>query len=175
MQHTDWWDKLDFEWKKQIYLNYRLSKEDITWRINAFLDDSYGLNFIMVKIFNLESDNPSADLVNLNIYIQNIIENLDEFTKNNIQSTEELILQGLDDLKPLKCFPNLQLVYLDNCSTLDLYKLNDIEEIIFYETPEYPTNKPPLCDITENFKEKIKILKNPFDGVKKYFETKNNS
>ena len=114
----DCWKKLDFEWRKQIYLNYRLSKEDIACRTSAFLDDSFGLNFIMVRKFNLESDNPNADLVNLNNYIK---------------------------------------------------------EISFYETPEYPTNKPSLYYSAENFKGNITILNNPFEEVQKYFSRKSNS
>lgn len=171
----DCWKKLDFEWRKQIYLNYRLSKEDIACRTSAFLDDSFGLNFIMVRKFNLESDNPNADLVNLNNYIKNKIENLEELTLYKLLSIEELILYGLDNLKPIECFSNLKLVYLDHCKTQDLNLLNNIKEISFYETPEYPTNKPSLYYSAENFKGNITILNNPFEEVQKYFSRKSNS
>lgn len=164
-----WWKSLDFKWKKQIYLNYRLSHEDISWRIRAFLDDSYGLDFIMCKIFNIESDNPNDDLLKLDLYVNNEILKINETAVANLQSIEEIVLQDIDNLKPLEYLPNLKLVYLDHCKIQDINILKNIDKLSFYEVPECPTNTPSLYHNSDVFNKKVKIILNPFVEVKEYF------
>ena len=169
-----WWNSLDYTWKKQIYLNYRLSKEDINWRVSAFLDDSYGLEFIMCKIFNIESDSPNDDLIKLDNYVKHEIIKIDKATIVDLQSIEEIILQDIDNLKPIESLTNLKLVYLDHCKTHSLNTLSNVNELCFYETPEYSTNTPSLYRNSVNFNDNIKIIKNPFDEVQHYFNKKTN-
>lgn len=169
-QNPNWWNNLDNNWKKLIYLNYRLSKEDDYWRISTFLDDSYGLEFIMCKIFKLESDNPCDDLVKLDSYVNNQLLKIDESIAQGMLLIEELCLQGVNTLKPLEYFPKLKLVYLDHCKTHDINTLNNLNKLRFYETPEYPTNIPSFYHDTDAFSENVNIIKNPFVEVQKYFE-----
>lgn len=175
LNHThnlNWWSSLDYNWKKQIYLNYRLSKEDISWRINAFLDDSYGLEFIMCKIFDLESSNPSDDLMLLDTFVKREILKVDKIILENFQSIEEIILQNVDELKPIEYLSKLKLVYFDNCKIHNVNSLSNINELRVYETPEHPTNTPSLYHNSEYFNTNVRIIKNPFEEVQEYFKGK---
>lgn len=174
VQNLNWWYNLDYNWKKQIYLNYMLSKQDVSCRNGAFLDDSYGLEFILCEIFKFESDNPNDDLVKFNVFIQDKILKIDKEIAKEILFIEELCLQGVNNLKPLEHFLELKLVYLDHCKIDDINSLNNLNKLQFYETPEYPTNTPSLYLNSNTFSKNVKIIQNPFIEVNKYFDKKRN-
>lgn len=164
------WNSLQYTWKKQIFLNYLLSLNSAQWRKSAFLDDSYGLEFIVCKILKIETDKPEADLINLDNWVKEKISNLNENEIRELFYIKEIILQGLNSLKPLEFFPKLRLVYLDHCEISDINSLNNLIQLFFFESPEYPTNNPSLYKDPEYFSEQVNIISNPFDYIQNYFE-----
>lgn len=166
---SDYWRELEYEWKKQLYLNYLLSQQEFNWRTSAFFDDSYGLEFIFCKILDLETEDPENDLVKLNQLIKDRIFSMNS---NAIQDTfkiKEIILQGVNTLKPLNWLENLELVYLDHCDLSDINTLKNISRLKFYESPDYPTNKPSLYKNPNFFSEDIQIIQNPYIFLHEYF------
>jgi hypothetical protein len=171
-QLLKWWNGLDYKWKKLIYLNYRLSNEEINLRISTFLDGSYGLEFIMVEVFKLESDNHDDALIKLDKYVKSQILKIDDNIIRSMLQIEELCIEDVNTLKPLEYFPKLKLVYLDHCKSQDINYLNNLNRLQFYESPEYPTNTPSLYFNSDAFNESVKIIKNPFEAVHIYFDEK---
>jgi len=169
-KEVQFWNSLQYTWKKQIFLNYLLSLNSAQWRKSAFLDDSYGLEFIVCKILKIETDKPEADLINLDNWVKEKISNLNENEIRELFYIKEIILQGLNSLKPLEFFPKLRLVYLDHCEISDINSLNNLIQLFFFESPEYPTNNPSLYKDPEYFSEQVNIISNPFDYIQNYFE-----
>ncbi|MGI6410221.1 MAG: DarT ssDNA thymidine ADP-ribosyltransferase family protein [Bacteroidales bacterium] len=169
-KEVQFWNSLQYTWKKQIFLNYLLSLNSAQWRKSAFLDDSYGLEFIVCKILKIETDNPEADLINLDNWVKEKISNLNENEIRELFYIKEIILRGLNSLKPLEYFPKLRLVYLDHCEISDINSLNNLIQLFFFESPEYPTNNPSLYKDPEYFSEQVNIISNPFDYIQNYFE-----
>jgi hypothetical protein len=164
-----YWNSLQYTWKKQIFLNYLLSIKSLKLKKLAFLDDSYGLEFIICDILINETVEPEVDFDNFNNWLEKKISNLNENEIVELFDIKEIILQGINSLKPLELFPNLRLVYLDNCEIKDINSLNNLNYLSFYESPEYPTNNPSLYQNPEYFSKQINITSNAFDFIEKYF------
>lgn len=163
------WNSLEYDWQKIILLNYLVSQNSLQWRMNALLDDSYGLEFIACKILKIETDNPETDLINLDNWVKKKISILTKGEIRELFTIKEIILQNLNSLKKLELFPNLEIVYLDHCQIDDINSLNNLLNLAFYESPEYPTNIPSLYKTPEYFSEKVNIIKHPFDFITNHF------
>lgn len=163
------WDNLSYGWKKQIFLNYVLSQNTLQWRKIAFLDDSYGLEFILCKILGFESENPENDLLKINNWVQEKLSELNEIKISELFKITEIAVQGLGSLEPLEYFPNLHLVYLDHCETKDINKLKNLDKLAFYETNEYPTNNPSLYTNSDYFSSQVNIISNTYEYIQNYF------
>lgn len=168
-QNITKWNNLSYEWKELIYLNYRLSKEDIAWRINTFLDDSFGLTYIFCEILDFQTGNSENDAVKFEKWLKKSISKLSQLEISELFTIKEILVREVTSLKPLEYFPNLRLVYLDHCQINEINILSNIDKLQFYETPEYPTNTPSLYYNSEEFNDNVKIIKNPFDEVQQYF------
>ena len=149
-----------------------MSKVDIDERINIFLDDSAGIEYFMCKHLNILTDNYNEELELLDNYVRDKILEIDSNLLNEISLLEEMCLQDVDSLKPLDNFPNLELVYLDHCKTSEINLLHNLDKLKFYETPEYPTNKPSLYLDSITFNSDVKILQEPAKYINKYFRCK---
>lgn len=169
-----WFKNLSSEWQKHLILNHLLSKENIDNRKAAFLDDSYGLEFFICKFIGIETENPENDLMSLRKIIKNQVNNINLNTIDEILEIDEIILQDIDDLTPLEKFSKLKLVYFDHCDISGINKLDINHNVQFYETPEYPTNKPSLYQERDFFKNKIKIINDPYLFVNEYFKNIDN-
>lgn len=168
----EWWIRLPIKWQRQLFLNYLLSQCDIKWRIKAFLDDSFGLEFILCKALNIETKDPNRDLDSLDKFIKAKLGDIQ--TSEIIKTIElkEIILNGLDNLKHLEVFSRLELVYLDHCKTTEINQLPNLQSIVFYESPEYPTNSPSFYQESNSFISKVNIDFDPIDSIKKHFSKK---
>jgi hypothetical protein len=169
-KEVNYWNNLKYNLKKEIFLNYLLSLNNVQLRKSAFLDDSYSLEFILCKILKMEFDLPESDLNNFDNWVKGKISNLTENEIRALFYIEEIILQGLNSLKLLEFFPKLRLVYLDHCIIEDINSLTNLNHLSFYESPGYPTNIPSLNKNPEYFLEQVNIITNPTEYIQNYFK-----
>ena len=105
------WSRLSKIWKVVVYKQWLLFIKK-QFPLSAFLrDDSYGVDFLLCKVLNMESSNPNADLEQLEVLIDNSLKDIDDNTLYEIFSMEFLaITPEITYLSPLNNFFNLKII-----------------------------------------------------------------
>ena len=86
------WSRLSKIWKVMVYKQWLLFIKK-QFPLSAFLrDDSYGVDFLLCKVLNMESSNPNADLEQLEVMIDNSLKDVDDNTLYEIFSMEFLAI-----------------------------------------------------------------------------------
>lgn len=108
---TKQWDSLPYIWKVMVFKEWLLFIKN-KFPLSTFLwDDSYGVDFLLCKALNIESDNPNTDLKQLELTISNGLKNVDENTLYEIFSMEFMVIfPEITYIAPLKFFPNIKVI-----------------------------------------------------------------
>lgn len=105
------WNNLPSIWKAMVYKEWLLFLK-YKFPLSTFLwDDSYGVDFLLCKVLNIESNSPNADLEQLELIISNGLMDLNENTLCEIFSMQFLTLSPeITYLSPLKFFQDIKIV-----------------------------------------------------------------
>lgn len=108
---TKQWNSLPYIWKVMVFKEWLLFIKN-KFPLSAFLlDDSYGVDFLLIKALGMESDNPNADIEQLEITITNELKNVDENTLYEIFSMEFIVISSeITYIAPLKFFSNIKVI-----------------------------------------------------------------
>lgn len=103
------WNNLLKIWRTTAYKAWLLLVKH-KFPLNTYLwDDSYGIDFLLCKVLNIESSDPEKDLGHLNSIIEEEMSNITTDTLDIIFSMQFLPLSsGITYLSPLRYFPNVK-------------------------------------------------------------------
>ena len=105
------WDKLPAPWKAMAYKEWLLFLKN-KFPLSTFLrDDSYGIDFLLCKALNIESNNPDNDLKQLDLIVSDGLKSINENSLSEIFSMQFLaVLSEITYIAPLKYFPNIKVL-----------------------------------------------------------------
>lgn len=105
------WNNLPKIWRTTAYKAWLLFVEH-KFPLNTYLwDDSYGMDFLLCKVLNIESSDPEVDLCNLNSVIEEGMSNITTDTLDIIFSMQFLPLSSeITYLSPLRYFPDIKVL-----------------------------------------------------------------
>ena len=108
---SEQWNSLPDIWKSVVYKEWLLFLKN-KFPLSTFLwDESYGVDFLLCKVLNIESNNPNVDLEQLEHIISDGLMDMDETTLREIFSMQFLALSPqITYLSPLKFFPDIKVV-----------------------------------------------------------------
>lgn len=141
--HIIWnyWNNLPIYWKELLFKEwlYFIHKKE---SLKTFLwDDSYGLDFLLCKSLNIESENPNLDLIELEKYIKDAMNRIDTSILLEIFDMEFVALdREITYISPLRYFRNLKIVdfHCTNESQItDFYALKRETNIYVLDYADY--------------------------------------
>ena len=102
---------LNNDWKQLVYKNWLLLKM-LQYPLDLFLyDDSYGMDFLLCKALEWESNNPEEDLKKLERFVNSRLQHISEEIADSICQMEFIhINSNIDNLSPLSLFNNIKIV-----------------------------------------------------------------
>ena len=102
---------LNNDWKQLVYKNWLLLKM-LQYPLDVFLyDDSYGMDFLLCKALEWESNNPEEDLKKLERFVNLRLQHISEEIADSICQMEFIhINNNIDNLSPLSLFNNIKIV-----------------------------------------------------------------
>ena len=105
------WNNLPKIWRITAYKTWMLFFEH-KFPLSTYLwDDSYGMDFLLCKVLNIESSDPEKDLSHLDSIIEEVMRNITTDILDNIFSMEFLSLHSeITYLSPLRYFPNIKVL-----------------------------------------------------------------
>lgn len=108
---TKQWDNLPITWKTMVFKEWLLFINN-KFPLSTFLwDDTYGVDFLLCKTLNIESDNPNTDLEQLESIVSDGLKDVDENTLYEIFSMEFIVMSPkITYIAPLQFFPNIKAI-----------------------------------------------------------------
>lgn len=105
------WSRLPKIWKTTVYKQWLLFVKN-KFPLSIFLlDDSYGVDFLLCNVLNMESNNPDADIDQLEFMIAKGLNDIEDDTLYEIFSMEFLsIPTEIAYLSPLKFFQHIKVI-----------------------------------------------------------------
>lgn len=153
INQSNWWNNLDYKWKREIYLNYQLSLLNTETYIYCLANNSFGLDYLFYY-FTIDSSN-TVDEKYLNIVddiIKNGIEGLSISDITDIcDSIRVLNIGGVNDLTPLPYFENLEILIIDGSTIKDFRPLKHSKLTHLYQPSEYPNNEIDFEQLKNEF------------------------
>ena len=137
----DNWEKLPQCWKLSAYKNWLLFIKK-QFPLSTFLwDDSYGLDFLICKELNIESNDPEKDLRRLDEIITKEIKDQDIATLDAIFSMQFMsFTKEINYLSPMIYFPNTRVLdfHCTNESMItDFSPLQKLENVFVLDYSDY--------------------------------------
>lgn len=102
---------LSNDWKQLVYKNWLLLKI-LQYPLDVFLyNDSYGMDFLLCKELEWESNNPEEDLKKLERFVNSRLQHISEDIVDSMFQMEFIhINSDIDNLSPLSLFNKIKIV-----------------------------------------------------------------